>query len=52
MCYCLRKKDKNPLVGCVIEANDDSVLPKYHQRFESSISDKEEEVVMKRLMNR
>lgn len=43
-----KKKDKNPLIGCVIKANDDSVLLMYHQRFESSISDKEEEVVMKR----
>lgn len=36
------------MVGCVIKANDDSVLPMYHQRFESSMSHKQEEVVIKR----
>lgn len=45
--FLFKKRDKNPLVDCVIKANDESVLPMYHQRFESSISDKEE-VVMKR----
>lgn len=36
------------MVGCVIKANDDSVSPMYHQRFESSMSHKQEEVVIKR----